>query len=148
MNRQSAARVPPVPSVHQRWEVAHRMEASRPPPAARRTTPSYRLLQGVPRSLIPAKQGGKVTGMGLSERDRAILDFERVWSFERGPKEEAIRAELGLSARRYYQLLASLLDSEDADRYDPLVVRRLRRLRTERRKARLIGRPAGWRTSR
>ena len=119
-----------------------------PPAPRRRTTPSYRLLQGAPRSLIPAKQGGKVTGMGLSERDRAILDFERAWSFERGPKEEAIRAELGLSARRYYQLLASLLDSEDADRYDPLVVRRLRRLRTERRKARLIGPPAGWRTSR
>lgn len=117
----------------------------RPPPA---DDPSHRLLQGAPRSLIPAKQGGKVPGMGLSERDRAILDFERAWSFERGPKEEAIRAELGLSARRYYQLLASLLDSEDADRYDPLVVRRLRRLRTERRKARLIGRPAGWRTSR
>lgn len=86
--------------------------------------------------------------MGLSERDRAILDFERAWWAERGPKQEAIRERFAMSPTRYYELLAALLDSNDADRYDPLVVRRLRRLRTERRRARLIGRPVARRTFR
>ncbi len=86
--------------------------------------------------------------MGLSERERAILDFERGWWTEPGPKEDAIRARLGLSSTRYYQLLATLIESADADAYDPLVVRRLRRGRYERRRARLEGRSAGGRPSR
>src|SRR5947209_8739493 len=40
--------------------------------------------------------------MELSERERAIIDFERsAWQLD-GPKEAAIRAELGLSPTRYY----------------------------------------------
>jgi len=52
---------------------------------------------------------------------------------------------LGLSGTRYYQLLGTLLDSPEADTYDPLVVRRLRRLRDRRRRARFEGRTAGER---
>lgn len=81
--------------------------------------------------------------MGLSERDRAIIDFERTWWTESGPKEVAIRTRFALSATRYYQLLAGLLDSAEADAYDPLVVRRLRRVRDRRRRARYEGRSAG-----
>ena len=81
--------------------------------------------------------------MGLSERDRAILDFERTWWTETGPKQVAIRARFKLSATRYYQVLAALLDSPDAHAYDPLVVRRLRRRRDGRRRARYEGRSAG-----
>lgn len=81
--------------------------------------------------------------MALSERDRAILDFERVWWTYPGSKEDAIKRCFSLSAARYYQLLAALIDSEDADRYDPLVVRRLRRVRARRRRARFEGRSAG-----
>jgi len=81
--------------------------------------------------------------MGLSERERAILDFERTWWTEPGPKEGAIRTRFDLSPTRYYQVLAQLLDSADADAYDPLVVRRLRRLRDRRRRARFEGRSAG-----
>jgi hypothetical protein len=81
--------------------------------------------------------------MALSERDRAILDFEREWWTEPGPKEQAIRRRFSLSAARYYQLLAALIDEEDAHRYDPLVVRRLRRVRDRRRRARYEGRSAG-----
>jgi hypothetical protein len=81
--------------------------------------------------------------MALSERERAILDFERSWWTEPGPKEALIRERLGLSATRYYQLLTSLLESPDAIEYDPLVVRRLRRLRDRRRRARFEGRTAG-----
>jgi hypothetical protein len=81
--------------------------------------------------------------MGLSERDRAILDFERGWWTEPGPKELAIRAKFDLSPGRYYQVLAELLDSGDAEAYDPLVIRRLRRLRERRRRARFENRSAG-----
>ena len=86
--------------------------------------------------------------MALSERDRAILDFERSWWTETGPKEEAIRSRFGLSSTRYYQLLGGLIDGPDAEAYDPLVVRRLRRVRNLRRRARFEGRSAGGRPAR
>ncbi len=81
--------------------------------------------------------------MALSERDQAMLDFERTWWTLPGPKDVAIRTRFELSPARYYQLLAELLESPEADAYDPLVVRRLRRLRDRRRRARFEGRSAG-----
>ena len=95
--------------------------------------------------LILADQGGRVTGMALSDRDRAILDFERSWWTEPGSKHDSIRLRFELSATRYYQLLAGLVDDDDAISYEPLVVRRLRRVRDTRRRARFEGRsaPAG-----
>ena len=84
--------------------------------------------------------------MGLSERDRAMLDFERSWWTEPGRKEDAIRQRFGLSAGRYRQILAVLIDTEDAEAFDPLVVRRLRRARDQRRRARFERSSAGgWR---
>jgi len=81
--------------------------------------------------------------MALSERDRAVLDFERSWWTAPGTKDVAIRDRFELSPTRYYQVLAALVDCADALTYDPLVVRRLRRLRERRRRARFEGRPAG-----
>jgi Protein of unknown function (DUF3263) len=81
--------------------------------------------------------------MALSDRDRAVLEFERSWWTEPGSKEAAVRARLGLSAGRYRQVLAALLDSDDAEAFDPLVIRRLRRRREQQRRARYEGRPAG-----
>jgi hypothetical protein len=81
--------------------------------------------------------------MALSDREQAILDFERAWWTEPGPKEQAIRERLELSATRYYQVLNELLNSPEAAAYDPLVVRRLRRQRDRRRRARFEGRSAG-----
>lgn len=81
--------------------------------------------------------------MALSDRERAILDYERSWWQEPGPKETAIRQRLGLSPTRYYRLLADLLLSDEALAYDPLVVRRLRRDRRRRRRERFEGRSAG-----
>ncbi|MGH2656432.1 MAG: DUF3263 domain-containing protein [Actinomycetota bacterium] len=72
----------------------------------------------------------------LDERSRAILDFERGWWQGPGPKDRYIRSRLGLSPARYYQLLNDLIDSPEALRYDPMLVRRLRRLRTARRRQR------------
>lgn len=80
--------------------------------------------------------------MSLSDRDRAILDFERSWWTEAGPKEVAIKDRFDLSPTRYYQILNDLLDSPDALAYEPLAVRRLRRLRERRRRARFEGRSA------
>ncbi|MGH2710566.1 MAG: DUF3263 domain-containing protein [Actinomycetota bacterium] len=73
---------------------------------------------------------------GLDERSRAILDFERSWWQQQGSKERAIRSGFGLSAARYYQILNELMDSPGALRYDPMLIRRLRRLRTARRRQR------------
>ncbi len=87
----------------------------------------------------------RLVGMALTDRDRAILDFERMWWTEPGPKESAIRDRFELSGTRYYQILHELLDDPEALDYDPLVVRRLRRLRDRRRRARFEGRPAGQR---
>lgn len=68
----------------------------------------------------------------LSDRDRAILDFEKKWWRYPGAKEQAIRDDLGMPATRYYQLLNALLDRPEALVYDPMLIRRLRRLRARR----------------
>jgi hypothetical protein len=81
--------------------------------------------------------------MALSDRDRAILEFECGWWLEPGPKEAAIRSKLGLSASRYRELLALLIDRPEALDLDPLLVRRLRRQREEKRRIRFEGRPTG-----
>lgn len=70
--------------------------------------------------------------MPLTDRDRAILDFEAEWRRHAGAKEEAIRADLGMSPARYYQLLGRLIDTAEAQEHDPMLVKRLRRVRDER----------------
>ena len=86
--------------------------------------------------------------MALTERDRAILDFEASWWIVPGPKEEAIKARFGLSAGRYYGIVAALTDSSEAEAYDPLLVRRLRRVRARRRRVRIEGPVVGERPQR
>ena len=73
---------------------------------------------------------------GLSERDAALLAFERQWWRHAGAKEQAIREEFGLSAARYYQLLGALIDQPAALQHDPMLVKRLLRLREARMAAR------------
>jgi len=68
----------------------------------------------------------------LTDRDRAILALESSWPRHSGSKEEAIRRELGMSPARYYQLLWRLVDTEQALQHDPLLIRRLRRIRDAR----------------
>lgn len=77
------------------------------------------------------------------QRDRAILDFERSWFLYPGPKDRAVAEYLGISATRYYQVLRRLLDDPEAERYDPLTIRRLRRVRDRARLKRLEARRDG-----
>jgi len=72
----------------------------------------------------------------LSQQEVQVLDFERSWWRFGGAKEEAIRDQFGLSATRYYQLLNQLIDKNSALEADPVLVRRLRRLRQSRQEAR------------
>lgn len=72
----------------------------------------------------------------LPERDRRILDFERQWWRHAGAKEEAIRSQFSLPAARYYQLLNAVIDTPEAVRHDPMLVRRLQRARDARTSAR------------
>lgn len=76
----------------------------------------------------------------LDARDRDLLDFEReAWKL-RMPKERAIREHFGFSAARYHQLLNRAIDRPEALGYDPMLVRRLRRIRDARRRKRTAGR--------
>lgn len=72
----------------------------------------------------------------LSERELAILAFEGHWFKHAGAKEQAIRTELGLSAARYYQVLGAIIDRPAALAHDPMLVKRLLRMREARAHAR------------
>jgi hypothetical protein len=72
----------------------------------------------------------------LSQRDVEILDFERQWWRYAGAKEQAVREKFDMSATRYYQVLNALIDQPDALAFDPMLVKRLRRMRAARTRAR------------
>ena len=81
--------------------------------------------------------------MTLTDHEQAVLDFERSWWTEDGVKEVLIEERLEMTSSRYYQVLNELLDRPDALDHDPMVVRRLRRLRDRKRRARLDAAAAG-----
>ena|ERR1700712_2875741 len=79
----------------------------------------------------------------LAERDVRILEFERAWWQHAGLKEQSIREEFGLFGARYYQILNRVIDEPAALAFDPMLIKRLRRLRDTRlaaRSARLLPR--------
>jgi hypothetical protein len=78
----------------------------------------------------------------LTPLEREILIFERQLWKNAGAKEEAIRARFGLSAARYYQVLNATLELPGSLVFDPMLVKRLQRLRDARidaRSARILG---------
>jgi hypothetical protein len=81
-------------------------------------------------------RSGPEAGASLGERDREVLEFERQWWKYAGAKETAIRESFDMSATRYYQVLNALIDRPEALVEDPLLVRRLRRMRAERQRVR------------
>ena len=72
----------------------------------------------------------------LSERDAEILSFERQWWKFPGAKEQGVRDKFQMSATRYYQVLNAIIDKPEALVEDPLLVKRLRRLRSKRQRMR------------
>jgi hypothetical protein len=83
-----------------------------------------------------APPGDAADGSGLVRRDREILAFERQWWKYAGAKEQAIRELFDMSSTRYYQVLNSLIDNPSALAADPMLVKRLRRLRAARQRQR------------
>lgn len=83
-----------------------------------------------------ARASGQESASPLSERDREILEFERQWWKFAGAKESAVREKFDMSSTRYYQVLNALIDKPEALAEDPLLVRRLRRLRAARQRQR------------
>jgi hypothetical protein len=78
----------------------------------------------------------------LDAQEKLILDFERSWWKHAGVKEQAIKERFQMSATRYYQILNEVLEKPAALGYDPILVKRLKRLRVYRQRqrvARLLG---------
>jgi len=81
-------------------------------------------------------EGHAAPSGGLSRREHEMLTFERQWWRRPGAKETAIRDRFGMTPTRYYQVLNTLVDSPVALATDPLLVKRLRRVREARRRGR------------
>ena len=77
-------------------------------------------------------------GIGLSNRDKAVIDLEREWG--QAPqtqhyKQEAALRDLGLTPGGYALVLSGLIDDPLALQYDPETIGRLRQVRQLRRTA-------------
>ena len=84
----------------------------------------------------------------LDERSQQILNMEKLWWKYAGAKEQAITKQFSMSPTNYYQLLNAhiffllfihallnqLIETDAALAYDPMLVKRLRRLRSTRRR--------------
>jgi len=95
-----------------------------------------------PEQPSPEEPTAPDAGAALPRRERDVLAFERQWWRHAGAKEAAIKEQFGLSATRYYQVLNAVIDRPEALAVDPLLVRRLRRMRATRqrqRSARTLG---------
>ncbi|WP_439427140.1 DUF3263 domain-containing protein [Micromonospora sp. LA-10] len=103
-------------------------------PPVESTPPPEAESPAEPESVAPVEQAAPeaATQAALTEREQRILAFEAQWWKHAGAKEQAIRDTFGLSATRYYQLLNALLDHPAALAAEPVLVGRLRRLRSSR----------------
>lgn len=68
----------------------------------------------------------------LTDDEKAILDLEARQFTKPGAKEAVIVEGLGVSAVRYWQIVNALIDQPAAQKYAPLLCRRLQRLRDAR----------------
>ncbi len=75
--------------------------------------------------------------VALSKHEIDLIDFERSWWSSDQPKDAEIVDQFGLTTAEFYEQLHQLIDSPEALAHDPLVVRRLRRMRDRRRRERL-----------
>jgi len=98
--------------------------------------PDTDLDSDAPAASVSAPASAEDEAPALSERELQILAFESKWWKHAGSKEQAIRDEFDLSATRYYQLLNGLLDNPAALAHDPVLIGRLRRIRSTRARTR------------
>lgn len=82
------------------------------------------------------------SGQGLTDRERAILEFEQSWWLSDTPKDQAVRERFLLTEAEYLETLDALVVSEAAAVECPLLVRRLLRQRDRRRRNQLDRRSA------
>jgi hypothetical protein len=75
----------------------------------------------------------------LTDRDKALLDFERSWWTFESPKDVLIAERFGSTPDEYAGELEELTERPEALAYDPLVVRRIARHRDRRRRDRRPG---------
>lgn len=73
---------------------------------------------------------------GLSELEIKMLEFERTWWRHAGAKESSIKELFNLTPPVYYQMLNNLIDRPEAVMAEPLLVKRLLRVRQQRSTAR------------
>lgn len=136
--RSTSAPVPPPRSAPEVESPSARTPATAPTPAPTTSPPTVPAAGSSDGPEDPAgvepesavDDGGGL--IALTEREQHILAFERHWWRHAGAKEQAIRDTFGLSATRYYQLLNGLLDNPAALAAEPLLIGRLRRLRSSR----------------
>jgi hypothetical protein len=69
----------------------------------------------------------------FGNRERAVLEFERLGLKKDGRRDQAIHDRFGLSPTRYAQLLNRIIDEPAAIAWDPVLVNRLRRIRDDHR---------------
>ena len=90
--------------------------------------------------MTEAARSPKITPGMLSDRETAILDFEKSWWQAKATIESELRDSSDMSASRYYQNLNSLIERPEALAHDPLLVKRLRRMREQRQRTRSAAR--------
>ena len=79
--------------------------------------------------------------MALTDRELAVLACEGSWWVgAAAPRTKAAAiAAIGMSRRQYYAVLDAVVAGTEGEAVDPLVVRRVRRARAERRRTRFEG---------
>lgn len=68
----------------------------------------------------------------LTDQQSEILAFEQQWWKYAGAKDTEVRERFDMSATRYYQVLNALIDHPAAIASEPMLIRRLQRLRAAR----------------
>lgn len=89
-------------------------------------------------STIETPSGAQVPGQadvpGLTDAERAMLAFEREWWNNPSSKESLVKQKFGMTNTQYHQVLNKLIDTPQALEADPMLVKRLQRRRSARRR--------------
>ncbi len=107
-------------------------------PAVAQTAEAFVPAQPEPHSAeaLPSAEESSSADHPLTDRERAVLAFEKQYWKYSGAKDQAIRDSFEWSPTRYYQVLNALLDRPEAQECEPVLVKRLRRQRATRQRAR------------